>query len=166
MAKKKKTKRKHRAVCPVTVTHVTRVELLIGTKGATAMSWEDESGEQPYQEHGEGEYRAEPEPDDEHGAGDPEDASGEAQAGEAINALDHLARFHDANRDEFLRMAAVQELGPQVREALQILLTLSPEAVASLAEITRLPTEQQRLIRRAVELPDEVTWALRGLLAD
>jgi hypothetical protein len=166
VAKKKKKKRKHRAVCPVTVRHVTRVELLIGTKGATAMSWEDESGEQPYQEHGEGEYRAEPALDGEDAAEDPEDPAGEVPAGDAINALEHLARFHEANRDEFLRMAAVQELGPQVREALQILMTLSPEAVATLAEITRLPAEQQRLIRRAVELPDEVTWALRGLLAD
>jgi hypothetical protein len=63
-------------------------------------------------------------------------------------------------------MAAVQELGPQLREALQILLTLAPEAVATLAEIMRLPGEQQRLIRRAVELPDEVAAALRGLLAE
>ena len=63
-------------------------------------------------------------------------------------------------------MAAVQEFGPQFREALDVLLTLSVDAVQTLTELTRMPPDQQALIRRALALPDEIQVALRGLLAE
>jgi hypothetical protein len=95
-------------------------------------------------------------------------AQGDVQADpdETLHALDELERFHERDREEFARMAAVQELGPQLREALDVLLALSPEALTTLAGIARLPADQKRVVRRAVSLPDEVKAALRGLLDD
>lgn len=83
---------------------------------------------------------------------------------ESVHALDELERLHDRDREDFARMAAVQDLGPQLTEALRVILALSPQALEVLAAIARLPAEEKRLIRRAVSLPDEVKVALRGIL--
>jgi hypothetical protein len=121
----------------------------IATEAAT-MNWNPESHQtDEAQEHDEA---AAATTEQEHGA------SG------ALQALDDLERLHTDNRDEFLRMAAVQELGPQVREALNALLALSPEAVQALGEVVRMSPEEQALIRRTLHLSDEIQAALRGLL--
>ena len=83
-----------------------------------------------------------------------------------MKALDEFESLHERDRDEFARMAAVQELGPQLKEALNVLLALSPEALETLTGIARLPENEKRIIRRAVSLSDEVKVALRGLLDD
>jgi len=133
-------------------------------KGVTIMSWNPEHDNPD---------RADDRRDD---AEQPANGSQPEQPGEetaaddssvdAVHALNSLERLHDSNRDDFLRMAAVQEFGPQFREALNVLLTLSVDAVQTLAELTRMPTEQQALIRRALALPEEIQVALRGLLAE
>lgn len=122
--------------------------------GVRVMSYSNESGEQGASDAGVDRQE--------------DETSGQLGAGSegSLKALDELERFHEADREEFARMAAVQELGPQLKEALNVLLALSPEALETLAGIARLPVEDKRLIRRAVSLPDEVKAALRGLLDD
>ena len=94
-----------------------------------------------------------------------DETNGEPESG-ALQALDDLERLHSDNREEFQRMAAVQELGPQVREALHALLALSPEAVQTLSEVVGMSPAEQALIRRALHLPEEIQAALRGLLSE
>ena len=53
-----------------------------------------------------------------------------SSSGTALRALENLERFHDENNAEFSRMAGLQELGPQLRDALKILSTLPPQVTA------------------------------------
>jgi hypothetical protein len=149
----RKNKKRGRKGAEQTV--VVRVELaLVGDKrmGVSAMSYDNESGD---------EERHEPESGEQH---DEASTEGDSGSNETLKALDGIERFHEQDREEFARMAAVQELGPQLKEALNILLALSPEALETLASIARLPEDEKRVIRRAVSLSDEVKAALRGLL--
>jgi hypothetical protein len=89
-----------------------------------------------------------------------------AELDDAAETLDNLERFYERDREAFIRMAAVQDLGAELREALSVLLTLPPDAMRALTDIARMPVEDQQLIHRAISLPDEVRAALRGLLRD
>lgn len=83
-----------------------------------------------------------------------------------LEVLTELERFHENHHDEFFRMAAIRELSPEVREALDILLALPPDAVRILAGLKAIGVEEQRLIRRTLGLSDDVRSALRGLLPE
>jgi hypothetical protein len=88
-----------------------------------------------------------------------------AQAGDsAARTLEQLRWTYTDHNADFGRVAALEQPGVEVRDAVKAVLGLPPDVLAALGAVTALSEEDRRTISAAIGLPAEVQATLRTIL--
>jgi hypothetical protein len=83
----------------------------------------------------------------------------------AARALEELRWAYTENRADFRQVAALEEPNVEVRDAVRALLGLSPEVLAALGAVSRLPQADLQVIAATVALPGDVQATLRTIFS-
>jgi hypothetical protein len=92
------------------------------------------------------------------------DAAAEIADSGSARALEQLRWAYAENKADFRQVAALEEPNVEVRDAVRAVLGLSPEVLAALGVVTRLPRADRQIISAAIALPLEVQATLRSVL--
>jgi hypothetical protein len=88
---------------------------------------------------------------------------GAAESG-AARALEELRWAYAENRADFRQVAALEEPDVEVRDAVRVLLGLSPEVLRALGVVKRLPQPELEVVAATLALPSDVQATLRAIL--
>jgi hypothetical protein len=93
-----------------------------------------------------------------------ESESDVAESG-AARALEELRWAYTENRADFRQVAALEEPDVEVRDAVRVLLGLSPEVLGALGVVKRLPKADLEVVAATLALPSDVQATLRAILS-
>jgi hypothetical protein len=82
----------------------------------------------------------------------------------AARALEELRWAYTENRADFRQVAALEEPDVEVRDAVRVLLGLSPEVLGALGVVKRLPKADLEVVAATLALPSDVQATLRAIL--
>jgi hypothetical protein len=88
----------------------------------------------------------------------------EQVASDPARALEQLRWAYMENKADFRQVAALEEPNVEVRDAVRAVLGLSPEVIAALGVITRLPPAELQVITATLALQPEVQATLRAVI--
>ena len=91
--------------------------------------------------------------------------SKDAAESEAAHALEELRWAFTENRADFRQVASLEEQNVEVGDAIRALLGLSPDVLAALGAVTRLPQPELQVITATLALPSDVQATLRAILS-
>ena len=83
----------------------------------------------------------------------------------AARALEELRWAYTENRADFRQVSSLEEPDVEVRDAVRVLLGLSPDVLTALGAVTRLPQAELQVVAATLALPSDVQATLRAILS-